>query len=945
MRVTIQSILMVLFILSSLNSPDHYLEDSIEAKVSERVPSLDLLIFGNSYTSNNQLTNHIENTLNQAGHNPNVEAKTSGGATLDWHRDQVENNNSDWDISLDEPRDYIILQDQSQVPGFPVNSQYWQNSLSGAQTIDSRNEMKGGDTIFFMTWGYRNGDGNNAFRYPDFPTMQNHLKNGYEMYVENTSTEERPTFIAPVGLAFLQIYEQIEDDGGDPTLDGTSFSNLYSADDSHPSIEGTYLATCVFFATITGDSPVGLSTISGVSDSRAQELQQVAANTVFNETPDYLYPWQFDKKDVTFGVDSGSIFNIDPGATIGLAVNFTNNAEIDTTTMISVSGPENWILNWDKDTTPEVGYSFPAPSDSIQWIDFTIQAPNVSNGIPLANSLHDFSIHLVSDSDASQDWYNFSIRYGVWQGIEIVSAGGNASIDPDGVVNLEVLVKNIGNIVNTLAISMVPLDENNSHVGTPGSSFDNEGWTAIMFNQVNLENMNPNEIASTQVQVKSPDIASGEIKIEFYVTANGLGDPITAIQTVKIVPRSGGDLGLTNINCNFDTIPGDSCFVELFIENTGDSAFEYNLSLVEKPEWLEVNISNQNYFLESGQTIHGIDVENSVAENIQAGASGTVRIQVEVDGWIPAEVTYEITVEAVHSWQVISSDSEVKDGRLIGYWEILNNGNSPDGIVVSVSSNVFTSFGVIHPSSGEGINQQLRSFQILDIPYGDSVLFEVWMDVPEEAPVETEAILTVEIQSFRNPGIVFVDEHRATILGEEIIEPDASTDKSSKITTFLQRWLQTILIVIVSLIGTIGVTFAIRHRIEKDREYYEQQNPKVFVEEPSDWMSKFNGDKEKEIEIIESPTTDLESFRSEFMSKSGTHSRTVKSEIDQEIIEEAQEVLEEAYVEKTISEVIEIADKLDDDDIIHPDNIILDLDDFDERLSNIRNNKRDNEDL
>ena len=492
---------------------------------------------------------------------------------------------------------------------------------------------------------------------------------------------------------------------------------------------------------------------------------------------------------------------------------------------------------------------------------------------------------------------------------------------------------------------MVPLDENNSQVGTPGSSFDHDGWTAIMFNQVNLENMNPNEIASTQVQVKSPDFSSGEIKIEFYVTANGLVDPITAIQTVKIVPRSGGDLGLTNINCNFDTIPGESCFVELFIENTGDSAFEYNLSLVEKPEWLEVNISNQNYFLESGQTIHGIDVENSVAENIQAGVSGTVRIQVEVDGWIPAEVTYEITVEAVHSWQVIRSDSEVKDGRLIGYWEILNNGNSPDGIVVSVSSNVFTSFGVIHSSSGEGINQQLPSFQILDIPYGDSVLFEVWMDVPEEAPVETEAILTVEIQSFRNPGIVFVDEHRATILGEEIIEPDASTDKSSKITTFLQRWLQTILIVIVSLIGTIGVTFAIRHRIEKDREYYEQQNPKVFVEEPSDWMSKFNDDKEKEIEIIESPTTDLESFRSEFMSKSGTHSRTVKSEIEQEVLEEAQEVLEEAYVEKTISEVIEIADKLDDDDIIHPDNIILDLDDFDERLSNIRNNKRDDEDL
>ena len=57
---------------------------------------------------------------------------------------------------------------------------------------------------------------------------------------------------------------------------------------------------------------------------------------------------------------------------------------------------------------------------------------------------------------------------------------------------------------------------------------------------------------------------------------------------------------------------------------------------------------------------------------------------------------------------------------------------------------------------------------------------------------------------------------------------------------FLQRWLQTILIVIVSIVGTTAVALAIRHRIEADREHYRRNNPTVVVEEVGDWMSKFD---------------------------------------------------------------------------------------------------------
>ena len=57
-----------------------------------------------------------------------------------------------------------------------------------------------------MTWGYRNGDESNSWRYPDYETMQQYLEAGYLAYAENHSSDRRPVFIAPVGMAFENIF-------------------------------------------------------------------------------------------------------------------------------------------------------------------------------------------------------------------------------------------------------------------------------------------------------------------------------------------------------------------------------------------------------------------------------------------------------------------------------------------------------------------------------------------------------------------------------------------------------------------------------------------------------------------------------------------------------------------------------------------------------------------
>jgi hypothetical protein len=56
--------------------------------------------------------------------------------------------------------------------------------------------------------------------------------------------------------------------------------NLYAPDKRHPSLAGTYLATCVVFAALTGRSPGGNTYLATIDPQTATFLQNVAWETV-----------------------------------------------------------------------------------------------------------------------------------------------------------------------------------------------------------------------------------------------------------------------------------------------------------------------------------------------------------------------------------------------------------------------------------------------------------------------------------------------------------------------------------------------------------------------------------------------------------------------------------------------------------------------------------------
>ncbi len=252
----------------------------------------EVLFVGNSYTYVNNLPVLVEQIALSLGDTLVHESSTPGGATFSGHSTNAQTlnkiNQQQWD--------YIVLQAQSQEPSLSpgyVNA----NVLPAAQVLIDAIESNSLciEPLFFMTWGRKYGDASNCAAYPPVCTylgMQERLRTRYldMVFMHNASC-------SPVGMAWKKSI----------AIDSTL--NLYSSDNSHPSIYGSYLAACTFYASIFKKSAVGSSYWPTTIDSvTAYSLQQIGSSTVL----DSLAVWNIFNADLTFNQlgDSVSFTNL-----------------------------------------------------------------------------------------------------------------------------------------------------------------------------------------------------------------------------------------------------------------------------------------------------------------------------------------------------------------------------------------------------------------------------------------------------------------------------------------------------------------------------------------------------------------------------------------------------------------------------------------------------------
>lgn len=218
----------------------------------------------------------IDNVANSTGDDLIYDSYTPGGYTFMGHSTNATSLNKiaqgNWD--------FVVLQEQSQLPSFPdsqVQNQVYPYAQQLNNLINQHNPCA--ETVFYMTWGRKNGDASNCVNWPPVCTytgMDDLLNERYRFMAE-----ENNAILSPVGAVWRYIRANY------PTIE------LYTSDGSHPSVAGTYAAACSFYATLFRKNPEQITFSAGLSTEVATAIRTAAKVIVF----DQLLEWHIGEYD------------------------------------------------------------------------------------------------------------------------------------------------------------------------------------------------------------------------------------------------------------------------------------------------------------------------------------------------------------------------------------------------------------------------------------------------------------------------------------------------------------------------------------------------------------------------------------------------------------------------------------------------------------------------
>lgn len=331
--------------------------------------TLRVLFLGNSYTAVNNLPDLVAQVANGKGKTLIYGSNTPGGYSYEQHAQ----NSTTLDLIHQGNWDYVVMQEQSQIPVIPYFYEYV--FLPGGQALaDSiRAYNPCAQLVLYLTWGRQYGgmqcDQSGTYcseDFVDFGHMQDSLTASYLNLSQIIQAK-----VAPCGEAWRDVMTQTGE-------------VLHSGDASHPNYSGSYIAACTMYTTFWKEGSEGTSFVGTIDPSLATEFQQIADAEVLGNTELY---------HLNAEIPSGSI----SGQTNNNIVQFVNE--------VSAFGPVSYEWNFgDGNTSNEF-----EPSHIYGMGDFTVSmtATNCAISEVFETTIQVTAIHL--DENLKQDDFRICV--------------------------------------------------------------------------------------------------------------------------------------------------------------------------------------------------------------------------------------------------------------------------------------------------------------------------------------------------------------------------------------------------------------------------------------------------------------------------------------------------------------------------------------------------------
>ena len=240
---------------------DNFLDAIVVPEIKPGAKPKRILFIGNSFSFyNNGIHNHLGSLIRGAGEWQNrqnrLRLSTLSGGHIQEHRADLafvlNDSAQNWQA--------IVLQGHSNEP---ISSKKNEDFVLATTRAIQQIKAKGIQPILFMTWGYKSK-----------PNMGADLANIYTKLANDLDV-----LVVPVGLAFAEVernLKHIELFVPDVLGVNKQAQLTYRKDWKHPSEAGTYLAACVFYATLYQRSPEGLVFTGKLDKDTALALQKVS---------------------------------------------------------------------------------------------------------------------------------------------------------------------------------------------------------------------------------------------------------------------------------------------------------------------------------------------------------------------------------------------------------------------------------------------------------------------------------------------------------------------------------------------------------------------------------------------------------------------------------------------------------------------------------------------